>query len=117
MLHLNQHEINQVEQIMKLLDEGFYQSLKATPLHQISEGNVEFVFSLGNTIERAKGTNKIELSVVVNSSMMEKDKNRHYFASLDEALEAVHKWHSELFGESGDVVRVSEKKPQLTVVK
>lgn len=117
MLHLNAEQVAQVEQIVNLLDECFYEGVKTNSLHQQTDGNVEFVVSLGNTLERAKGTAKVETTVVLYASMVDKDKTRHFFATLEEALEAVQSWHRELFGTDSADVRVSEEKPKLTLVK
>jgi hypothetical protein len=117
MLHLNAIQVAQVERIVTLVDECFFESVKSNPLHQQTDGNVEFVVSLGNTMERAKGTSKVETTVVVYASTIEKDKARHFFASLDEALETVEGWHKELFGSNEEGVRVFQEKPHLTIVK
>jgi hypothetical protein len=117
MLHLNATQVAQVEKIVTLVDECFFESVKTNPLHQQSDGNVEFVVSLGNTMERAKGTSKVETTIVVNASTIEEGKTRHFFASLEEALETVEGWHKELFQVNDDGVRVFHEKPHLTIVK
>lgn len=117
MLHLNPTQVTQVEQIITLLDECFYESIKSNPLHQQTDGNVEFVISLGNTMERAKGTSKVETTIVVYASTIEKDTPRHFFASIDEALDAVQGWHEKLFDGNDEGVRVFHEKPHLTIVK
>lgn len=117
MLHLNATQVAQVEQIVLLLDECFYESVKGNPLHQQTDGNVEIVVSLGNTMERAKSNSKIETTIVLYASTIDKDKPRHFFASFEEALEAVQGWHKELFQGNDVGVRVSQEKPHLTIVK
>jgi monomeric isocitrate dehydrogenase len=117
MLHLNAKQVSQIERIINLLDEGFYHSVKDTVLHQHTDGNVEFLISLGNTLERAKNNAKVETTVIVYSSMMEEGQTRHFYASLEEALEAVEAWHKELFLIDGQTVRVSEEYPQLRLVE
>lgn len=114
MLHLNPIQVKQVEEIIFYLDDGFFRSVKDSVIHQQSDGNVEIVISLGNTMERAKNTSKVETSIVVYSSFMHGEHTRGYYASLEEALEAVREWHLSLLGEG---VRVSEERPQLRVVK
>lgn len=114
MLHLNPIQIRQIEEILHYLDSSFYIAVKDNPLHQQSDGNVEIVISLGNTVERAKNTSKVETSIVVYSSMMHKEHTRGYYASLEEALDAVRDWY---FSLSSDGVRVSEERPQLRVIK
>lgn len=117
MLHLSATQVAQFERIVVLLDECFYESVKTNPLHQHTDGNVEIVVSLGNTLERAKGNSKIETTIVLYASTIDKDKPRHFFASLEEALEAVEGWHKELFGSNDEGVRVFHEKPHLTIVK
>jgi hypothetical protein len=114
MLHLSPEQIAQVEEMVNLLDEGFYTSVGKNALHQQVDGNVEFVISLGNTLDRARGISKVESTVVVYSSMMAEGQSRLFFASIEEALEAVKKWHQDLVSVD---VRVSEERPQLRVVK
>lgn len=114
MLHLNQTQIKQVEELVHLLDMGFFEGVKTSSLHQRTDGNVEFVISLGNTMDRAKGNSKVETTVVVYSSMMAEGQTRHFYASLEEALEAVNEWHKKLFTTD---VRVSEEVPILRLVK
>lgn len=117
MLHLNPEQVAQVEEIVTLLDECFYEGVKTNSLHQQTDGNVEFVISLGNTLERAKRTSKVETTIVLYASMVDKDKTRHFFATFEEALEAVKSWHSKLFDTDVSDVRVSQEKPHLTIVK
>lgn len=59
----------------------------------------------------------METTVVVYSSMMKEGQTRHFYASLEEALEAVEAWHRELFLADGQNVRVSEEYPQLRLVE
>jgi hypothetical protein len=49
--------------------------------------------------------------------MIEDGVARHFYADLDEALGAVQAWHDKLFDRESKDVRVSEKKPQLRIVK
>jgi hypothetical protein len=114
MLHLNPTQIAQIEEIINLLDLGFFEGVKSTVMHQRTDGNVEFVISLGNTMDRAKGNSKVETTVVVYSSMMVEGQTRHFYASLEEALESVREWHGKMFGTN---VRVSEEMPPLRLVK
>ena len=116
MLHLNEVQVKQVERLITLLDDGFYRCIGDSPLHQQADGNVEFLVSLGNTIERAKGTSKVETSVVVYSSQMVEGQTRHFYANLDEALSAVEAWHKKISGFEDDV-RVSEESPHLRIVR
>lgn len=117
MLHLDAKQVRQIERIINMLDEGFYRAVGDKALHQHTDGNVEFVISLGNTLERAKNTAKVETTVIVYSSMMQEGQTRHFFATLEEALEAVEEWHHELFASDGEDVRVSQIYPQLRLVE
>ena len=117
MLHLNSEEITKFERIVTLLDECFYEGVKTNSLHEQTDGNVEIVISLGNTLERAKGTSKVETTIVVNFSMIEEGKTRHFFASFDEALETIQSWHNKFFEIDAGDVRVSQEVPRLRIVK
>lgn len=116
MLHLNEKQVAQIEKLINLLDEGFFKGVGDQLLHQQADGNVEIVISLGNTLDRQRGTSKIETTIVVNQSMITEGVLRHYYADLDEAIESIGAWHSKLF-EIPEDVRVSETTAKLRLVK
>jgi hypothetical protein len=60
MLHLNEVQVAQIEKLIGLLDEGFFETLAHNPIHQQTDGNVEIVISLGNTLDRAKATQRLK---------------------------------------------------------
>lgn len=120
MLHLNDYQIKQLEEIIELLDEAFYHAVEHEPHHLSNEGNIKFVFNVGSTADRRNNTNKLELTIVIDSYVLGGNQTQHFFSSLDEALIEVRQWHKEEMSyiqTTSDDVRVSEQKPNLQIVK
>lgn len=117
MLHLSKEQVADIQKLADLLDACVYHNVENGSVISPTDGNIEFVFSLGNSIQRAKNTSDIELTVIVYASMIEKDVLRFFYSSVNEALEDVTGWHKSFFPEKYEDVRVSQQRANLRIVK
>jgi len=117
MLRPNPQEVAEIESLAQLLDECVFHNIKNGNVISPTDGNIEFVFSLGNAMQRDKKTSQVELSVILNASMIEADKTRFFYASVGEALVMVQEWHRSFFPEQYVVTVTDEKPIQLRIVK
>lgn len=87
---LSSEDIDKLEEIQRLLDEGLEHYLTYESHCKSSEGHVSVSF--GNSWERRDGQNPIRVSVY---SYVLGPHRSHDFDSIDEALSEVRKWHNE----------------------
>lgn len=90
---LTEQNKKDIEEIVRLLDEGLQHYLTYESHCKSSEGHVEISFSFGNSWERFKGPVKPTMMVSVYSYALGPHRN-HDFDSIEEALEAVREWHA-----------------------
>lgn len=88
--HLTREDIEKLEKIQDLLDEGLAHYLTYESHCKSSEGHVSVSF--GNSWERRDG--KSPVRVTVYSYVLSPERSTD-FESVDEALEAVMEWHAE----------------------
>lgn len=87
---LSNEDIQKLDEIQHLLDEGLEHYLTYESHCKSSEGHVSVSF--GNSWERRDGHNPIRVSVY---SYALGPHRSHDFDSIDEALTEVRKWHAE----------------------
>lgn len=88
--HLTREDIEKLEKIQDLLDEGLAHYLTYDSHCKSSEGYVSVSF--GNSWERRDGKSPIRVNIY---SYVLAPNRSNDFDSIDEALEAVIEWHAE----------------------